>query len=177
MKERHPDLQLPFLLGWGVILLLALPIGALLLWEVAGKLAATSWPKTSALIVSSDMVRSTRPALWCPKLTLRYQVDGRWYQSRRTSSSHVAGPGCDRDKRVLDARLERMRPGERITVRYDPREPDDAVLYLAPALVAHDVVFGAIALAWLGLGIHLIRYGKRQEREHARAAGPRPALR
>jgi hypothetical protein len=110
---------------------------------------------------------------------VRYQVHGRWYQSRRTSSSHVAGPGCDRDRHVLDARLERMRPGERITVRYDPREPGDAVLYLAPVLVFFDILLGAIALVWLGLGIHLIRQGRRQVREHAaaRAAGPKPAFR
>ncbi|WP_313032524.1 DUF3592 domain-containing protein, partial [Massilia alkalitolerans] len=106
-------------------------------------------------------------------------VGGTWHESTQVSSSNFAGTGCDRDKRVLDARLERMRPGDRITVRYDPDDPGDAVVYLAPVLSFHDILFGAIGVVWFGAGISAIRRGKRQRREQdaARAAGAKPALR
>ncbi len=178
MKESLPDPQGAILGGWCIILLLALPIGALQAWEVGGKLAATSWPRASAHIVTSSLYRSSKPALWCPMLRVRYQVGGKWHESRQVSSSIFAGAGCDRDKRVLDARLERMRPGDRITVRYDPDDPSDAVVYLAPVLTFFDGLLGAIALVWLGAGMSVIRKGKRQRREQdaARGSTAQPAL-
>lgn len=179
MKEIPPDPQMSILLGWCLILLLALPFGGFAAWHVAGKTAALSWPKAGAEILGSELYRTTKPPLWCVKLALRYQVGERVYASRRSSSSWVAGAGCDRDRRVMQARIERMAPGARIAVRYDPRDPAGAVVYLAPAVEFIDVFFGIVGVIWLACGIHAIRIGKRQRREQesARVGCAKPALR
>lgn len=179
MKEAPPDPQMSTLLGWCLILLLAVPMGGLAAWHVASKAAAVSWPKASAEILSSDSYRTTKPALWCIKLRVRYQVEGRFYESRRTSSSQVAGAGCDREKRVIGARLERMRPGDRITVRYDPEDPGTGIVYVATVLEFIDIFFGIVAAVWLACGIYAIRAGKQQRREQdaARVASGKPPLR
>jgi len=179
MKEFPPDPQMSILLGWCLIVLLALPFGGFAVGHVAAKADAMSWPKTGAEILSSELYRTTKPALWCAKLHLRYQVDGRSFTSRRVSSSWVAGTGCDRERRVMEARLERMGPGDRVSVRYHPRDPARAVVYLAPIVEFLDVFVGISAAIWLGCGIHGIRTGKRERREQeaARLARPKPAWR
>lgn len=179
MKEIPPDPQLSILFGCCLILLLALPFTGYTAWQVAAKAAALSWPATDAQVLTSEAYRTTKPALWCIKLSYRYGVDGKAYVARRSSSSYVAGVGCDRDKRVIDARLERMRPGDRIRVRYDPRDPGDAVVYLAPTLEWIDAFLGIVGLVWLGCGIALIRDGRRLRREQAstHVASAKPALR
>lgn len=167
------------LLGWSLILLLALPIGVFTVWHVAGKFAASSWPTTRAEIVRSAPYQTSKPALWCLKLGYRYQVGGRILESKRVSSSFFAGTGCDRDRQVIAARLERMQPGARITVRVDPRDPGSAVVYLAPALEVIDGFGSLFALTWLLGGISAVRAGRKERREQdaARAATHQPAFR
>lgn len=179
MKEIPPDPQMSILLGWCLIVLLAVPFGGFAAWHVACKADALSWPKADAEILSRELYRTTKPALWCVKPKLRYRIDGRTYESRRSSSSWVAGTGCDRGRRVMEARLERMAPGARIAVRYDPGNPAGAVVYLAPPVEFIDVFFAIVGAVWLGCGIYAIREGKKQRREQgsARVARAEPALR
>lgn len=178
MKEPPPDPQLSILFGWCLILLLALPMGGFTAWHLAGKAAALAWPRTTGEVLASDLYRTTRPALWCVKLNVRYQVDGQFYESERTSSSRVAGTGCDREKHVIEARLERMRPGEHIAIRYNPQAPGEAIVYAADVLERIDMFIGAVAALWLACGVAAIRSGSKMRREQnaARVADAKPAL-
>lgn len=179
MKEPPPDPQLSILFGWCLILLLGLPIGGFTAWHVGSKAAATTWPRTSAEILDSKLYRTHRPTQWCLQLKLRYRVGETTYASRRTSSSRFAGTACDREQHVMSVRLERMQPGARMTVRYDPQDPDNAIVYLAPVVEFIDAFLGITAAVWFGCGIAMIRFGKRLRREQdaARAGSAKPALR
>lgn len=62
--------------------------------------------------------------------------------------------GCARDKKVTDARFERLQPGAKIQVRYRPGDPEKAIIYKDD--LAGLYLFLALAAVLLGGGIKAI---------------------
>lgn len=167
MNQASPTTRTGPVRGW-LYLVGAAAAALMALWNLGEKLPVFSWPETSAQVLESGLYQTRRPARWCAQVLYRYQVGGRTYESSRVSSSRVEGYRCDHDEYVMLTRLRRMQPGDRITVRYDPRQPAHAVIH-ADGAEANDAVFGGAALILLAAGIYTIRQ-ERKERARQKAA-------
>ena len=169
-----PDPQFQVLLGWFMIAL-ALPLAIWMALRIHDKLDAPSWPRVSAEVVRSDMYkRGGRSTDWCIKMAYRYEVDGRQFESARSVTSRMTDAGCDPSRAVIQARFEQRQPGDRITIRHHPRQPERAIAYV-DGLDFPDYFFPAVALSVFAAGVHSIRHGARLRVEQALLAADRRA--
>lgn len=168
-----PDPQLYTLFGWFLIVL-ALPLGLWMGLRIMDKIDSRSWPRARAEIVSSEIYkRSGRHGTdWCIKLSYRYVIGGREYTGRRISTSRMGDTGCDVSEAVMRARLEQQQPGDRITIRHAPADPERAIVYVG-ALDVADFLLSAIAIVTFGGGIGSIREAGRLRQQQAAYAADR----
>jgi hypothetical protein len=148
------DPQLTKILGW-CLLLGSLPIWFFSLTRVIDKHASESWPSTYGEVLHSEMYKQRRSGRWCLKLNYRYAVDNKVRSSRRLSTSLMSTSACDRDKKVIDARVEKLQSEAKIRVRYKPADPQKAIIYTDDLTGIY--FFFAIATILLGCGVKAIR--------------------
>ncbi|MDX2212037.1 MAG: DUF3592 domain-containing protein [Oculatellaceae cyanobacterium bins.114] len=93
------------------------------------------WQTTSGKVISTMMKeqRVKTRLVYQPKVRYEYVVDRNWYQANRIRVGDRWG-GSDFAK--AEEQLRRYQPGTEVTVYYNPRRPQDAVLELKidPAL-------------------------------------------
>ncbi len=100
----------------------------------------SNWPTVQGNITSSETTSGTQPNLetyYRLNTRFEYEVEGTLYHS--TQSWYVAGPGEERE----------YPPGTRVTVHYDPLEPQTAAIEPGKALNE----WLAILLEAIALGI------------------------
>lgn len=150
-----PDPQLTKIFGW-CFLLMSIPLWFFSLNRVFEKHASESWPSTYGEVLSSQVYkRSGRSVDWCIKLRYRYVVGNQVLSSGRLSTSSMSTAACDRDQKAIDARFEPLQPGAKIVVRYNPANPEKAILYKDDLTGLY--IFLALAAVLLGGGIKAIR--------------------
>ena len=168
------DPQFQVLLGWFLIVL-AVPLALWMALRIHDKFDARSWPKASAEVVESSLYhRGGKRPDWCIKMAYRYEVDGRQFVSSRSATSRMTDAGCDPSRAVIQARFENRQPGQRITIRHHPRQPERAIAYV-DGLDFPDFFFPAVALSVFATGVYSIRYGARLRVEQALLAAERRA--
>jgi hypothetical protein len=121
--------------------------------------ASLQWPRVQGRVLAAGVHVGTVPHGGpLPNLrdetadiTYEYKVAGRTYQSRQLDFTGIFGAGHDR----IATALVRYEPGHTVTVRYDPRNPANAVL--TSEIDWRIFVRIAIALAMAGGGIWLLR--------------------
>jgi hypothetical protein len=116
-----------------LFIFLGLTLGCYTFSRTHDKVASRSWPTTLAQIVSSKMYKASSRSNndWCVILRYRYIIGGKTYSSAQLSTSKISEVGCHQDRRVIAARIEKMQPGHPLKIRYNPREPAHAVVYVA----------------------------------------------
>lgn len=154
-----PDPQLTKFFGWFFILS-ALALGYFTFSRTIDKFTSKSWPSTQAEVLSSTMYESTgRSHVWCIRLRYRYVVGGREFSSIRSSTSIVTRAACDRDRGVIAARIERYQRGAMIKIRYEPSNPERAIVYV-DELDLFDFLIPIIVIILFVGGVHAIREGR-----------------
>jgi len=111
------------------------------------KLASTSWPVARAQVVEFEQHRNVKSGAWCAQLRYRYLVGGETFTSTRWSlATRVT---CYRHQQAAGALASRFRPGAGIGIRYDPADPETAIVYLADPAFSDFIflIFAAILLA------------------------------
>lgn len=167
MRTPPPDPQFTKLFACFFILT-SLPPGVYTLTRTYDKLASASWPKTQAEVLASGMYRQPKSGKWCVNLQYRYVVDGNEFISRRISTSQLGETGCDSDRKLIAARLERYPPGARIKIRYLPANPGTAIVYVAePDLF--DFFFPALTIVLAAGGAWTLGEAKRQRKQQLAA--------
>ena len=116
--------------------------------------ASADWPTTEGVILSSRVVRSYKGGEWAyaPEVRYAYEVEGHRYEGRAV---RLGLEGMRFGTRGLAARVvNRYRPGERVTVYYDPQDPATAVLEPGASWES-SLVYG-IGLLFLGVGVLIV---------------------
>lgn len=96
--------------------------------------AAAEYRQTEGTVVTAELRRQTRKGKadhWFVDRTYRYEVDGRAFESKRSSHTSTSYASREGAQRVVDANP----PGSKITVWYDPADPSVAVLDRSPPSV------------------------------------------
>jgi hypothetical protein len=115
-------------------ILFGLTLGAIAGWFVfrdrRQRRAALSWPATTGRIVESRVEPKTlpgdRPTIrFAPRIAYEYSVDGRAYRSGRVAFGDVFWSLAPQAARAKVARYPR---GAQVTVYFNPRRPQEAVL-------------------------------------------------
>ncbi len=149
---------------WLLLLFAGLAGGVGVLWlsqYFAGlrrQRAARAWPTAQGQILHARLREEQDPSLegdrtetvWVPQVTYRYWVAGREYQGHALT---LQQPPTFSTRRRAEQFLAHYRPGQRVTVYYNPLFPLDAVLQPAlPSGFTLHLVGGALFLA-LGVGL------------------------
>jgi hypothetical protein len=115
-------------------ILFGLALGAMAAWFVLRDRrrarATLAWPATAGRIVESRVEQKHLPGdrpnvRFAPRITYEYTVDGRSYRSERLAFREVFWSLAPQAATVKVARYP---AGAEVTVYYDPRHPDEAVL-------------------------------------------------
>lgn len=111
--------------------------------DIISAVVSKRWPRTSGTVIVSDLQRSRdsdRGVSYRPEVTYRYSVDGRELVASRTRF----GDGLELSWSAPAVRTVCRYPvGASVTVRYNPHEPEEAVL--EPGL--NGLLLGGTALA------------------------------
>jgi hypothetical protein len=135
-----------------VLLAVGTAVVAWSVWELVQAISSSRWLQTEGVILVSDLQR-TRDAeggySYRPEISYRYQVGG----SEFVASRYKFGAGMSLSWSGPAARATQKFPiGSRVTVFYDPADPQEAVLESGvTSLVWLSLAGGAIFLA-LGFG-------------------------
>jgi hypothetical protein len=115
-------------------ILFGLSLGAIASWFVFSakrkRRAALAWPSTEGRIVESrvesKMLPGDRPnTRFAPRITYEYSVHGRAYRSERVAFDEIFWSLAPQAARTTVARY----PSDtQVTVYYNPRRPEEAVL-------------------------------------------------
>lgn len=149
-----------------LLLLLGVPLLCLGLYGVGVGLLTLAWPHTEAVILASriDLAETTSTVPGTDKyrggrietrqtatfyVRYRYRVDGRNYEADSVEPAAFGLQTSATLRELGDA----YRPGQHVTIAYDPRRPDRAYLRPGPnsPAVMLSLVGGALALAGLRL--------------------------
>jgi hypothetical protein len=115
-------------------ILFGLTLGAIAAWFVfrdrRRARAALAWPATAGRIIESRVeekhLPGDRPNLrFAPRIAYEYAVDGRSYRSERIDFREVFWSLAPQS---AAAKVVRYPAGAAVTVYYDPRRPQEAVL-------------------------------------------------
>ena len=163
-QERGSDYHLPrrgarhrFLIVTGIALLSVLGASGILL-AIAGlrdwrrSSASADWPMTEAEITSSKLVKRFIPSgrvsnggvRYVREISFRYTVNAREYTSDSTLPVPAALP-ANADS-LREPNLS-MGSGERLTVRYDPLDPQTVVVYPGADATPFSTILVGIMLA------------------------------
>ncbi len=123
-------------------------------WELSLALATLKWPKVEGRVLRSyaEDTGSESPS-WAAKVQYEYTVEGRPYRSSKVQYGAT--------QLMMQGRAERLaatrRPGDTVSVWYDPGKPSRAVLRpgghvgVAIALIVTCVAGPAMVLAFRGM--------------------------
>jgi hypothetical protein len=119
--------------------------------------ATADWPVTQGVVVTSEIRRSSAETFnhrnhlaWIPYVRYRYAVEGMPYVGERVSLQvyqEFAGADSSPAPARIRAVVERYRAGAEVTVHYNPRRPESAVLEIDRS--------GARVFGWLAFGFGL----------------------
>lgn len=130
-----------FLMAWGV-------------YEIKGSNESRNWPSTQGTISSSYISEQTRrdsnrrtSITYFPRVLYQYKVDGRHYTSHRIEFGGESGGMKRMAKKVVD----KYPAGKKVTVHYNPQDPQYAILE-AGFTWSSLIVFLA-GIAFLGVGV------------------------
>jgi hypothetical protein len=120
-------------------------------WQITISLASAKWPRVEGKILASsvELVDGEYPS-YTPKIEYQYVVDGRSYRSKKLRVGFWSSSFQGRARRIAAA----YRPGDGVTVFYDPAKPSRAVLQpggaggLAVALVAVSLIGPGLAFVF-----------------------------
>lgn len=117
--------------------------------------AASRWPTVEGVIADAYLVqRGVNPRDVSERVTYRYTVDGRSFvndrvrigpQPQRASIIPVSGHPL-----ATSVVTHRYPIGHRVRVRYNPRRPQDSVLYPQPNLAVMIIFAAALVVLYLG---------------------------
>ena len=99
-------------------------------YEIKGAHGTGNWPSTTGKITSSSVRKETRresnktSTVYYPSVQYRYQIDGRPYTSSRIAFGNASG---GRKSFAQDV-AEKYPSGQKVTVYYDPDDPQYAIL-------------------------------------------------
>lgn len=99
-------------------------------YEIKGSQETSNWPSTTGTITSSSVRKETRresnktSTVYYPSVQYRYQIDSRPYTSSRIAFGNASG---GRKSFAQDV-AEKYPSGQKITVYYDPDDPQYAIL-------------------------------------------------
>ncbi len=152
----------------GVVLILAgAGVTAALLPWMLGPIRARGWHRVPAEVVSSKVRRHESTdsdghtsVTWKLDILYRYEIGGVTYHSNRYGFVGGSSSGSYGKRDIA----RRYPPGSRIRVWVDPSDPTRAVIQRGYG-AAH--LLGLVPLALLGLGIVLLRSGRRASRSTA----------
>lgn len=108
-----------FLMAWGV-------------YEIKGSRESRNWPSTKGTVTSSSISEQTRrdtstrrtTTTYFPRVLYEYQVKGRHYTSHRIEFGGDSGGMKRMAKKVVD----KYPSGKKVTVHYNPQDPQYGVL-------------------------------------------------
>ena len=128
--------------------------------QIGRALAAARWPSVEGELTAVRVVSEVgADGTDYDYVTYRYTVGGLPYQNDRLRFGPMARPGSVWPRAVTlpsdssaQAFLERRyRPGERVQVHYNPRNPADSVLRLSPAFVVWPMLAFGLLFLYVGL--------------------------
>jgi len=127
MRARTMPIPIFVIAFLGVFFLVGFGLLGYGLFQMKQSSAAGSWPTTRGTIVScslSDETDSDGDTMYVVKIEYSYSVRGADYTGDRLAF----GYGGDSSRKAHDAILAKLQSAEHVDVRYDPREPANAVL-------------------------------------------------
>jgi hypothetical protein len=127
-------------------------------WQIARSLLATGWPTTTGTITDTRNVHHKgSEGLSGEYVRYRYVVNDQPFVGDRVRFGPQIGPTSLRPAPVGDSastesvgRFHRLSPGTSVRVHYNPRDPSDSVLLLAPSPVVWFVLAAGLLFAYLG---------------------------
>jgi hypothetical protein len=112
--------------------------------------ASAGWPSVEGRILRSEVTRSTDgdgDDSYSPEVTYRYVVDGQSYESYTIKF----GENAYGNRNTAEAIAARYPDGSRVTVYYDPADPERAVL--EPGVSAGSYIVFSIGAIFLVVGL------------------------
>ncbi|HXZ80311.1 MAG TPA: DUF3592 domain-containing protein [Terriglobales bacterium] len=151
-------------LGYSLLLL------ALVLSVVAGLNTYRNWefvhnlPTVDGQVIGANIYQTTEKLLfwhqtvYVVRWLVRYSLDGRVY----VSSAELGYKSGDRVS--MEARANRLRPGTKVQVRYDPNEHGRILLSARPISESNPALLTVLEIAGVAIlaGIALLTYARRQ---------------
>ncbi len=117
-------------------------------WNVVQALASRQWPAVDGVIVVSDLQRSKGSDggfMYRPEISYRYEVQGRQFISSRTQFGDRLALSWSRPAMRI---LQKYPVGTRVSVRYAPDDPEEAVLETGiRGILLAGIACGALFLA------------------------------
>ena len=115
--------------------------------------ASLKWPQVQGRILTAGVHAGSAPMRVrdeSANITYEYEVAGRTYHSRQLDFTGLFGANYNR----IATALVRYEPGRKVTVRYDPNDPSNAVLtseidwriYVRIAIASGMIVGGLLLL-------------------------------
>jgi hypothetical protein len=163
VRSTHPDKHQktqPSLskvhLGLFAALSLVAGIALLFLVRLPKVVTSLSWPTTTGVVVSSEVVETGffTDEGWYPRVSYRYSVDGKNYVSTDVEVVGVANGNADYYARRV---VERYSVGEQVEVHYAPDNP--AVALLESGVPDNDVFISSLFLAGVVGGVVFLCIG------------------
>jgi hypothetical protein len=150
----HYDPQSLWVLAGMVVLGLSSIVGGLGAWwhRVQRAAAVADWPQVAGEVRSAEIIvipDSDGPDRFEPRIRYRYRAAGGWHEGDRLR----VGARTDFAERIeAQLALQGYRPGERVTVYYDPDRPSRSVLepVATPTGIRQWLLFGAFLLVSAG---------------------------
>jgi hypothetical protein len=159
-----------FCVGAGFLLLSVVPT----LYDAA---RMASWPETPGTLLQAQLVtsHSSKSTTYRAESEYRYNVDGRDYRGSRVAIGSGADNVGDFQK-TLGNRLENAyRTSQKVSVWYDPANPNDAVLNrdIRWGMLGFKLIF---VIVFGGVGFGLIYFGLRGSKTVSSETGTQPWL-
>ncbi len=107
------------------------------------------WSETKGEVEAFALAR-TYVADFVPSIRYRYQVAGRDYAG---DSIRVGGRLSFRSKRLARKLADTYRVGNRVSVYYDPEDPEKCCLDRQQTAGGHGAMLGGLVLAGLGISL------------------------
>lgn len=131
------------------------------LWYAGRKLEADArranrWPVTDGVLESCEVVSKSstpreEPSTWHLELRYSYEVDGVTYHSDRYAFGYGGGYDDAKHRRIAAA----LKASPKLLVRYDPAQPQEAVLNTEVPFQIAKLGQGLLVLAFISLLIAL----------------------
>ena len=131
-------------------------VSALMLYEMWRDWCAKRWSTTTGRVLEAGTrYHKARRGGYLPSVRYEYSVDGQLFVSERLRFGGVTL----RSERAAKSSLGPITMGADVTVRYDPRRPNQAVIQVG--ILASDILWLLAGLAVLAFGLAQMYTGAR----------------